>query len=180
MLEEIVVKRYAEAFVDFARGSIGLDKALEDFKGLKSIMRDNPGFGEILGSPQVSAAEKFNFLDRLLGPGFSREFIRFLKFLLDKRRIDRLADIAEYVRAHYAHEGVTEAVLRTSFPLDLEAIQRIKDKLEKKLNKKLKFYIELDGTLLGGVQVVIGNTVFDGSVRRRIQDLKEKLQLIRV
>lgn len=180
MIDEVIVKRYAEAFVDFARESIGLDKALEDFKALKTIMRDNPGFQEILHSPLISVAEKSNFIDRILSADFSREFIQFLKLLLDKRRIDKISDIAEYIRIHYAHRGVSEAVLRTSFPLDLDLIQQIKDKLEKKLKNKLKFYIELDGDLLGGVQVVIGNTVIDGSVRRRIQDLRERLQTVRI
>jgi len=57
---------------------------------------------------------------------------------------------------------------------------KIKKGLESKLNKKLKLVVGLDPGLLGGVQVTIGNTVIDGSVRRRLDDLKEKLETVRV
>ena len=64
--------------------------------------------------------------------------------------------------------------------MDLELIREIKNNLEDKFKKKFKLYINLDGSLLGGIQVVIGNTVLDGSVRRRLDDLKEKLKALRV
>jgi F-type H+-transporting ATPase subunit delta len=85
-------------------------------------------------------------------------------------------DIAEYLLLNYAHEGEEEVVLRTSLPLDIGLIKRIEEKLSERYGKKFKFYIDLDGSLLGGVQVVMGNTIFDGSVRKRLSDLKEKLK----
>jgi len=80
----------------------------------------------------------------------------------------------------YAHLGRTDAVLRTSSPLDLELIRKIRDKLEEKFQKKFKFYIDLDTNLLGGVQVIIGNRIIDGSLRRRLDELKGKLLAARV
>ncbi|MDD5027820.1 MAG: hypothetical protein PHV58_04995 [Candidatus Omnitrophica bacterium] len=48
MKERLVVKRYAEAFMDFAKETIGLKQAVLDFKNLKVIMHDNQGFQELL------------------------------------------------------------------------------------------------------------------------------------
>lgn len=180
MLERLVVKRYAEAYMDFAKTSVGLEKAVQDFKSLKMMMRANPGFQEILHSFDVSYIEKCAFIDKVLGEDYSREFRQFLKLLLEKKRGDKLMDIADYIRVSYAHLGETEAVLRTSFPLELDLIRQIKERLEKKLKRKIRFYINLDGSLMGGIQVVIGNTILDGSVRKRLFDLKEKLQTVRV
>jgi len=180
MRERLVVKRYAEAFMDFSKNTIGLERAVADFKGLKLLMQGNPGFQEILNSLDVSQAEKFNFIDKVLGVDFSQEFRQFLKLLLEKKRVDKIVDVADYVRVAYAHLGETEAILRTSFPLDLDLIQEIKDRLEKKFNRKFRFYIDLDGSMLGGVQVIIGNTIIDGSVRKRLGDLKEKLLTLKV
>jgi F-type H+-transporting ATPase subunit delta len=84
------------------------------------------------------------------------------------------------LRLTYAHEGEEEVLLRTGFPLDLDQIKRLEDKLREKYGKKFKFYINLDGSLLGGAQVIIGNTILDGSVRMRLLDLKEKLKGIEV
>jgi len=180
MTERVVVKRYAEAFMDFSAGTIGLKKALQDFKHLKLLIERNKGFMEILQSLDVAYSEKCDFIDRVLDENFSREFGQFLKLLLEKRRIDKIIDIADYIREAYAHLGETEAVLRTSFPLDLDLIAKIKNRLEDKFKRKFRFYIALDGTMLGGVQVIIGNTIIDGTVRRRLQDLEEKLSTVRV
>ena len=180
MRERLVVKRYAEAFMDFSKDTIGLEKAAADFKGLKLLMRGNPGFQEILNSLDVSQAEKFSFIDKVLDRPFSNEFRQFLKLLLEKNRIDKIIDIADYVRVAYAHLGETEAILKTSFPLDLDLIREIKERLEKKFNRRFRFYIVLDGSMLGGVQVIIGNTIIDGTVRKRLADLKEKLLTVRV
>lgn len=180
MMERLVVKRYAEAFMDFAKETVGLKKAVSDFKALKFLMKDNPGFYEILHSFDVSYSEKCDFIEKVLGDDFSKEFKEFLWFLLEKNRFDKIIDIADYVRITYAHLGETEAILRTSFPLGLDLIRQIKERLEMKLKRKIRFYINLDGSLLGGVQVVIGNTIIDGSVRRRLDDLKERLLTVKV
>jgi len=180
MKERIVVKRYSEAFMDFAKETIGLKKAVDEFKALKLMMQANPEFEELLKSFEVSENEKSNFIDRVLEQDYSRELRQFLKLLIEKNRIDKLHDIADYIRVAYAHLGETEAVLKTSFPLDLDLIKEIKDRLEKKFDRKFRFYIDLDGSMLGGVQVIIGNTIIDGTVARRLSDLKEKLLKVRV
>jgi F-type H+-transporting ATPase subunit delta len=180
MTERIVVRRYAEAFMEFAKGTIGLERAVEDFKSVRNLIHENPGFQEVLHSLDVSIKEKNEFIEKVLDDNFSTEFKQFMKLLLEKKRIDKIVDIAEYVRISYAHLGETEAILKTSFPLDLDLIQELKEGLEKKYNKKLRFYIDLDGTMLGGVQVIIGNTIIDGSVRKRLSDLKEKLLTVKV
>jgi len=180
MNDLLIVKRYAEAFMQFAKETIGLEAAVREFKSLKILMRNNPEFGQILDSLDVTSLEKSQLIDKILTDGFSREIIQFLKLLLEKKRINKIIDIADYVRIAYAHLGETDAILRTSFPLDLELVQEIKARFEKKLNKKLRFYIDLDGELLGGVQVVIGNTVFDGSLKHGLDNLKEKLLTVKV
>lgn len=180
MTDRLVVKRYAEAFMGFAGESIGLNKAAQDFKNIKLLIQRNEAFLTILESLDVSYSEKCDFVDRVLDDNFSREFGQFLKLLLEKGRIDKIIDIADYVRVAYAHLGETEALLKTSFPLDLDLIKEIKEGLEKKFNRRFRFYIDLDASLLGGVQVMIGNTILDCSVRRRLDDLKEKLLTAKV
>ncbi len=177
MIDKIVAKRYADAFLDFAKSGCGLEKALFDLRNLKNtVIGDNREFLEILESPEIGLIEKNDFIDRVLNSEFSPEVKNFLKLLIEKNRINKLLDIIEYIRIVYSHGGEEEALLKTSFPLDLNLIKQIEDKLEEKFNKKLKFYIDLDGSLLGGVQVIIGNTVIDGTIRRRLDDLREKLK----
>ena len=179
MKDAIIVKRYGDAFISLAKDTSGREKALEDVKNLKSIIRQNPDFIIFLESPAITLAEKNEFMDMLLRADFSIEFRNFLKLLLVKGRIDKLARIAEYVRATCSSENEVGALLKTAFPLDLDLIELVKKKLENRYQKKIKLYIDLDGSLLGGIQVVIGNTVIDGSLRRRLDELRGKLEMAR-
>jgi len=178
--DQIVVGRYAEAFLKFSKDSIGIEAALADLRELKHIIKDNPEFLNFLESKEITFNEKCEFINNVLKAGFSEQIKQFLKLLLEKERIDKILDIAEYARIKYSHGGEIEALLRTTFPLDLVLIKKIEQALEKKFNKKFKFYIDLDGSLLGGVQIVMGNTVIDGTVKRRLEELREKLQALKV
>lgn len=181
MKDEFIVKRYAEAFMDFVKDGIGFEKSFQDLKNLKNVViHDNPEFLVFLNRQDISYSEKCKFIDVVLKDGFLEETRQFLKLLLDKRRIDKILDITEYIRVKFSHGKEVEALLKTSFPLDIELIKAIKEKLEHKFQKKLKLYIELDGRLLGGVQVIIGNTIIDGTIRGRLDALKSQLKAVRI
>ena len=172
---KVLVNRYAEAFLNFARANCGTAKVLEDLVVVKKIIRDNPGFKDLMSNPGISYLEKCTIIDAVIREGICDELCNFLKFLLEKKRFDIFLDVAEYLREKYSHQGQVDVLLRTAFPLELDVIKRIEEALKNKLKQNLRFYIDLDGSLLGGVQVVIGNTIIDGSIRKRLQELKDKL-----
>ena len=178
--DRAAISRYAEAFLNFAKENCGIDKALKDLMLAKNIIRDNPGFKKLMHNPQISYAQKCTFIDEVIKDSFSDEIRDFLKLLLDKERIDIFPEVVEYLRAKYSHHGQVDVLLRTAFPLDLDVIKRIQDALKKKFKQSLKFYIDLDGSLLGGVQVVVGNTIIDGSVKKRLEGLREQLTTARI
>lgn len=180
MREKILAARYADAYVSFAQRAKGIQEIADEMKRLKTLIRENPLFGDFLRSREVTYAEKCSFIDETLRRDFSEELTHFLKLLLRKNRLFALSAIANYVRVKYAQGDTINALLMSSYPLDTEAIEAIKARLEKKLHKKLKLYLGIDGDLLGGVQVIIGNTVIEGSVRRRLGELKERLLSLKV
>lgn len=181
MINKIVTKRYAEAFVGYAKETIGLDKLIESLKALRSeVIHDNPEFLKFLESKEITLAEKYAFIDTVLGDDFTPEIKHFIRLLIDKGRINILSDVIEFIRVNYSYGEQVEVLLKTSTPLDLSLIRDIKDSLSRKLQKKLKFYIDLDGSLLGGIQIIVGNRLIDGSVRKRLDDLKQKLLTVRV
>ena len=178
--QRLIAARYADAFMKYTAESIGGEKALLDIKALREIMRQDNGFKECLENPEISFVDKCAVIDKILSDGFSVEIKHFLKLLLESKRISHFWDIAEFIRIKYGNQGDAEAVLKTTFPLDLDLIKRIQDKIEKKFQQKFKFYIELDSRLLGGIQVVIGNQIIDGSIKRQIENLKETLMAVQV
>ena len=176
MKEALIAKRYADAFMAWVKPTMGRDAAVADFKNLSRVIFDNPDFFEFLAHPGFTAAEKDSMVDRALETGFSGELRLFLKLLVAKRRIDILPWILDYVRENYAHGAAVTAVLKSSYPLDLDIMADVKTKLEKKFHKTFTMYTELDPNLKGGHQIMIGHTMIDGSIRRRLTDLREKLK----
>lgn len=180
MKNEIISKRYADAFLDCARESIGLERGLEELLAMKRALGENPEFLSFMQSPQIGDGEKRAFIDSALKESLSEEMRQFLKLLLKKGRMAIFPDIAEYARRAYSHGIEIDAVLKTSYPLDTEMIQRIKSELEDKFKKKLHLYVELEPDLLGGISVKIENTIIDGSVWRRFEDMRDKWKTMKV
>ena len=164
----------------FAGADLGVERIAQEFKNLRRIIFDNPEFFDFLKSPEFMLHEKEEALEKVFNAFFSEQIKQFVYLLLDKKRIGLLVDIADFIRLNFAHVGLFDAILKTSYPLELELVEAIKNKMERKLGKKLNFYLELDASLGGGVQVVVGNTVYDGSVQKRLSDLKNKLENIMV
>jgi len=175
-----LIIRYAEGFLEYAKESIGTDRALDELKMLKDVFRDNPEFKEFLENPAINYNEKCGTIDDILKSAFSEEIRNFLKLLLKKSRIDRFEHIAEYARIKYAHGEKTNTLLYTSYLMSTEFLQSIKDKLEEKIHIKPQLYVDLDADMLGGVRVIFNNKILDGSVKKRLEDMKRKLLAAKV
>ncbi len=180
MIDQIAVRRYAEAFLGFAKETIGQERAFGELKNLKNIIDESPEFMRFLKSMEITYREKAEFIDEVFGKEFSEELRQFLKLLLRKERINEIIDIAEYIRVTYAHGEIFDVSLKSAFPLDEEALKNIKEALEKRFQKKFNLHIGIDTSLLGGIQVKMDNTIIDGTVKRRLIELKEKMMTARV
>ncbi len=180
MKELIIAKRYAMAFIILAKEKKILPQAVENCKNFGLILYEHPEFLNFLKSPEITFREKRSCVESVLRDGFIREFINFITLLIEKQRISLIMDIIDFIRVHYAHGEASSALLRTSYPLDLEMISMIKGRLEKKFGKAINLYLELDADLNGGVSITIGNMMIDGSIRQRLKELKEKIHAVRM
>ena len=175
MKNKLAAKRYAEAYIEFAQTKIGIARCVDDMKSLRTVMRETPDFLHFLRAPEIPVHEKGALIDRVLGQVLAEETRTFIRYLLVKGRIDLLDGVTDYVRVVYAHGEVVDVLLRTTFPLELDVVERLKARVEEISRKKANLYLELDPDLLGGVQIVIGNTIIDGSVRNRLLQLKKQM-----
>lgn len=169
--------RYARAFMEYGRETVGIEKALSNLTKARRLLLETNQLMEMFQNPGIAVTDKYSIIDKVFIDDFSDEVKDFLKVLVENGRISFFYDIVEYARIKYSHDGMEEVLIRTSYILDLDLMQRIETALEKRFNKKFKFYFEIDGDLLGGVQVVIGNTLIDGSLRKSLKGLKKKMKL---
>lgn len=175
MRDSLVAKRYADAYIEFAGPRIGRKRCTDDMKDLGALIRETPDLQSFLLAPGIPRNKKAVLLDKVLANILAEETRTFIKFLIVKGRIAALDEIMKYIRIVYSHGDVVNVVLRTSMPLDLDVVGRIKAQVEVFARKQARLYLELDPGLLGGVQIFVGNTVIDGSVRNRLLQLKQQL-----
>jgi len=177
---KLIARRYSEAFVAYVKEGVGLEKAIEEVLALRSILRNTPELKSILQNPGITVNEKFDFIDSVLKDYFSQELVLFLKLVIEKKRILLLSDMLDYITANYSQGETIEAILKYAHPLAPETIEEIRQKLQVRLGKKLHFSLKADPGILGGVQVIVGNTIIDGSLKGRLDDLKERLITARI
>lgn len=181
MRDKVVSKRYASGFMSFADENIGLEKAFEELEYIKQLVISNPELIRFLENTEIDFTEKQLVIEKVFKAAVSGQTRLFLEFLITKGRIGYIREIAEYSKyIFYNQKGIKRALLNTSTPLDEKSVLLIKERLERKLNKRLELETKIDPSLLGGAQVIAGNIVIDDSVKRKLEELKRKLTKVKV
>lgn len=176
MRDASIARNYAEALLALASKA----KDAAGFGALISALGDavsgDRTLQNFLAAPQVSAAEKNAVLAKALEGKAPRAFILFVQKLVMNRRQTLLPDVAaEYHTLLDAAEGRVHARVTVARPYDAAATERLAQALTKALNKTVVPHLSVDESILGGVVVRVGDTVMDGSVKRRLGKLRTLL-----
>jgi F-type H+-transporting ATPase subunit delta len=172
-----VARVYAVAYLDAAAG-VGEQNPVEEIESFETdVLRRQPAFQELLASRAVSADEKSALLDRTIVPKASQFFGNFLKVLARHDRLDLIPYIVEEVRLEYEKRTSKKRVEVTSaLPLTDEQLREIADRLRSQMHFEPIVRSSVDPSLLGGVIIRIGDTVYDSSLRTRIGVLRNRLR----
>lgn len=130
-----------------------------------------------IGDPSLSAAKVAGLFISILAGKLTGETENFVRVLAENGRLDVLAEIrAQYEMLKNEREGVVEAEVTTAFELDPAQVADLVSRLEKKTGRKVKARVSVDKALIGGVKVVIGDKVIDGSARAQLAALEAALK----
>ena len=172
------VARYAQAFLDVITAAKldakAIDGQLADFLG---TWNGSPELREFFVNPAVPALQKVGFLDTMNQKlGMRKELRNLLAVLIDNDRIGNVADVAAAYRKLLQEQlGIRQAEIVTARKLtDVERLQLVAD-VGKLAGAEIDASFKQDPAILGGMVVRIGSTVYDGSVRGRLNRLKEEL-----
>jgi len=172
-----VARVYAVAYLD-AAASAGEQNPVEEIASFEAdVLNRQPAFQELLSSKAVGADEKAALLDRTIVPVASPFFGNFLKVLARHDRLDLIPYIAEEVRVEHERRTNHKRVEVTSaLPLTEPQLQEITDRLRSEMKFEPIVRSSVDPSLLGGVIIRIGDTVYDSSLRTRIGVLRNRLR----
>lgn len=176
MRDETVARSYAEALFDLAQRHEGLEAYGEGIATVAILLDENPSFRLFLETPRVDAQAKKAVVRKAFGGQFPANLVNFLLVTIDKRRQRLLRGIARAFAAlvdeHMNRAHVEVTVAR---PLDDESLRRVADRLSALLGKTAIPHQRVQPEVLGGVVVRVGDTIFDGSLRRRLDRMRRRL-----
>jgi len=172
-----IAKRYARAFFDIASEDKLFEKYYEELSGFALIVQGDKNLKEFLANPVFDQAEKKQVVEAIIQKvKMSDMTANFLKLLVDKKRIGMLAEISDYYRE--LMDEVLKRVrvsLKTAFPLPADVTAEIKQGLEKMTGKQTEVTIEEDSSLMGGIVIRVGDTLYDGSIKTQLSNIRNLL-----
>jgi F-type H+-transporting ATPase subunit delta len=143
---------------------------------LGDAVNEDKALRTFLESPRVSAAQKSAVLGKALADKAPATFVRFVQKLVANRRQMMLPDVAvAYHDLLDAAEGRVHARVTVSRPYDAKATEALTAALSTALKKTVVPHLTVDERIIGGVVVRVGDTVMDGSVRRKLGKLRSAL-----
>jgi len=172
------VARYAQAFLEVVTAA-KLDAAAIDAQ-LADFLATWNGSGELrefFVNPAFPAVQKVEFLDMLNKKlGLFKELRNLLAVLISNDRIGSVDEVAAaYRKLLQEQSGIRQAEIVTARELGAEEREALVAEVAKLAGAKINASFKLDAAILGGTVVRIGSTVYDGSVRGRLDRLKEAL-----
>ena len=130
-----------------------------------------------VGDPNLSAAKVAGLFLTILAGKLTGDAENFVRVLAENGRLDVLGQIRDqYEALKNEREGVVEAEVVSAFEMDKAQVADLVARLEKKTGRKVKARVSVDRDLIGGVKVVLGDKVIDGSARAQLGALEAALK----
>lgn len=172
-----IAKRYARAFFELAEEEKKLEQYYSELSLFSSIIEKNKDLKGFLVNPIFDQEDKKRVLEQVINKlSLSPMTINFLKLLIDKRRIDVLADIESCYRQQMDEVlKKLRATVKTAFPLSEEMLAYVISGLEKMTGKQVEVTVETDESLLGGIMIGVGDTLYDGSIKSQLNNMRNLL-----
>jgi F-type H+-transporting ATPase subunit delta len=172
----VVARNYAAALLALAKSGERIERFGDVLDALAGAVEVTPGVKAVLMSPRVRKDAKQQVLAKALKGVAPEEFVRFLQAIIARGRQGILMDIsAAYAELADQHFNRVHASVTTAREVDTKLGSEIAERLEAAVGKTVLPHFHVDPLVVGGVVVRVGDRVFDGSIRRRLQALRRAM-----
>ena len=177
MIPGVIAKRYATALLELGGESNTLDALVEEIGRVAEAYDSSSELRGAFENPLIPhGAKKLILADIVERLGLGATARSFLGLLVDRRRIRALPAIATRLREMAdLRRGHTRAEVLTAMPLPEEYFEKLQRELERITGRKVALDRKLDPSLICGVLVRVGDTVYDGSLVARLKQLKDSM-----
>jgi F-type H+-transporting ATPase subunit delta len=177
LISSNIAKRYARAFFEIAGGEKRYEEYYHELDRFSAVLKENKNLSEFLANPVFAQPDKKAVVESVLTKiRVSPLTANFLKLLVDKRRIGILSDIEDCYRELMDNAlKKIRVTVKTAFPLTGELSDRLQTGLEGLTGREVEMNVLEDPALLGGIVVRVGDTLYDGSIRTQLNNIRNLL-----
>jgi len=177
MSVQMIARRYASALADVILERGEAKDVQHELQLWEAVLQSNATLQEVFRNPTIALDQKRAVLNKLIDRAKPRPTTtNFLKVLLQNQRLTELPEINRKL-AEILDEraGMVAATVTTARPVPDNIQRSLEQRLTTVTQKKVRLNFEHDADLIGGLVARIGSTVFDGSVRNQLQQIKERM-----
>ncbi len=176
MADDRRIRGYAEAILAVAEAEGALDAVQEELFRFARTVEQQGDLREALTDIALPAERKRALIRELLGDRAGDATVNLLELVVEQGRARDLSEIAdELVRLAAERGQQAVAEVRTAIPLDEERRRRLAEALERATGRRIDLRAIVDEAVVGGVYARVGDQVFDGTVRRRLELARERM-----
>ena len=167
-----LTSRYAQALYSLKRESNTVLEAQKEVKELMKVIKDNPGFLNVLDAPYLTKEERLAIVDKVFA-SIDEEIKNLIKIVIENGRALYLLQIFEdFNSLANEYRGVKEGLVYSAMPISEEEIEKITSAISEIEKCPIELKNIIDPTLIGGVKVVINDHIYDGSIKHHIEQMK--------
>ncbi|MEM7417197.1 MAG: ATP synthase F1 subunit delta [Gemmatimonadota bacterium] len=176
MRDETVAKNYAETLFALASKHGSLQEFGDAIGTVASLVETDKKFRLFLETPRIEDDAKKAVVKKAFGSALPQLVVNFVLVTIDKRRQRLLRTISQQYHALLdAHMGREHVQVTVARPLDDAAKTMVAQRLSAALGKEAIPHVRVEPDILGGIVVRTGDTIYDGSVRRRLDGMRRRL-----
>ena len=176
---DIIANRYAEALFQLSEEENITKEIYKELRNVVELVKGNKELDNVLKSPLVDKNEKIQFIEALFNNKINNNLKNFLKILVEKGRISSLKSIELTFKELLNNKNnIIEGTVISAVALTEKQVKELEEKLSKKYNKNVTLENKVDKNILGGVVIRLGNTQIDGSVKTRLDNIKDQLSQV--
>ena len=176
MRDETVARNYAETLFALASRNDALQQYGDAIQTVAGLVEEDPKFRLFLETPRIDDDQKKAVVKKAFDEALPKHVVNFVLVTIDKRRQRLLRSISQQYHALLdARMGREHVQVTVARPPDDTTRTMIAEKLSAALGKEAIPHIQVDPGIVGGLVVRTGDTIYDGSVRRRVEGMRRHL-----
>ena len=176
MSEAVVAKRYADALFQLANEKDIVDKLISELQTVKEVFQDGDEMIDFLTHPRISNDDKMKLIDESF-KACDKLVINTLKLLVERHRIGIVTALVDhFVDLYNEANGIAAATVYSVRELTEDEKNELEASFKKEFNKNsVAINNIVDPTIIGGLKIRVGNTIYDGSISGKLNRIKNRL-----